>query len=154
MKRIERTLSSLISTVPPPSVTRDASVSRAVDLMRERHSGCVVVLDGDRLEGIFTERDFLCRVAGERLSPEETSVGDVMTASPDTLRTGDSLTWAVNQMVVGGYRNIPIVDEDGQLVSLLSMRDVVWHLAEVFAEVDRPSAEDTEPAGWMDEGGG
>ena len=154
MKRIERTLSSLTSTDPPPTLSREVTVSKAVDLMRERHSGCVVVLDGEQIEGIFTERDFLCRVAGERLNPEATAVGEVMTRSPDTLRATDTLTWAVNQMVVGGYRNIPIVDEDGRILSLLSMRDVVWHLAEVFAEVDRPSAEDTEPSGWVDEGGG
>lgn len=153
MKRIERTLSSLVSSTAPPCVTRDVTVSEAVDLMRERRAGCVVVLDGERLEGIFTERDFLCRVAGERLRPEATPVGDVMTRSPDVLAPGDPLTWAVNRMVVGGYRNIPIAGPDGRLESVLTMRDIVWHLAEVFADADRPSAED-EPPGWVDEGGG
>jgi CBS domain-containing protein len=151
---IQKTIADFISDEPLPQVAPDQSVEAAVDVMSDTKSDCVLILDGDRLVGIFTERDFLNRVTAKKRPPAQTPIADVMTADPSTLRQKDRISYAINRMAVGGFRNIPIVDENARPVAVLSVRDVMRHLYELFAEVEGDAAKSGEWDEWTDLGGG
>lgn len=111
---------------PPPvaEVAESAAIDSVIQLMLERGLGAVLVQREGRTVGIFTERDVLrrvvsCAVGGER------PVSEVMTPDPETLGLDDGIAFALNKMIVGGFRHIPIVDDKGVPVAMLSQRDVV-----------------------------
>jgi CBS domain-containing protein len=87
---------------------------------------------GDRLLGIFTERDVLLRVAGAGLDTRRTVVSSVMTPDPETLTMRDELAWVLNLMAVGGFRHVPIVDDAGKPIAIVSMQHIVERLVECF----------------------
>ena len=98
--------------------------------MQEAGVDCVLVMVGDRLVGIFTDRDAVLKAAGKRL--ESFHVRDFMTPDPVVLRHDDPIAIAIHKMAVGGFRHIPIV-EDGRPTGVVTARDVFHHLAEAFA---------------------
>lgn len=151
MHRIQKTISEVIDRTPPPSVSVEAAIADAVRVMKAQHTTCVLVMDQGGMVGIFTERDFLNRIVLPRRS-HETPVGEVMTPDPEVLQTTDCITYAINKMVVGGFRNIPIVDH-GIPVAVLRVRHIVEHLGEVFAELEADEGGETMDE-WVDLGGG
>ena len=118
---------------PAIMVDAQASVVSAVNTMNERHIGSVLVERDGRLVGIFTERDILTRVAF-RENNRELKVEAVMTRDPETLEASETIAFALNKMSVGGFRHIPIVDSDGQAIGVISVRNIVDFLAELFPE--------------------
>ena len=105
------------------TVPASASLREVARLMVERKIGCVLIVNnGDRLEGIFTERDMVFRVVALSLDPDTTPVGTVMTARPETARPDDTPLDALRRLHDAGFRHLPIVD-DGRLVGILSRRD-------------------------------
>jgi CBS domain-containing protein len=115
----------------PLTVDVDATVVSAVDVMNERHTGCVLVQKDDKLVGIFTERDLLRKVIfhdGNR----SWKVGQVMTPNPETLPASASVAYALNKMSVDGYRHIPIIDSAGKAIGVLSVKDIVHFVVDCF----------------------
>ena len=109
------------------SVTADASLADAARQMHERRVGAVVVLDGDRLVGILTERDVLRAVATGKV---DGPVSESMTHGPDTVEPSETTGHAAALMIHGGFRHLPVVDESG-LVGMISIRDLMrLHLAD------------------------
>jgi CBS domain-containing protein len=149
--QIEKTIGEFISDVKVPIVGPATSVTEALALMKSHRSACVLVTQEERLVGIFTEHDFLMRVAAQKLHASDTSLQEVMTKDPDALRVEDRISYAVNLMAVGGYRNVPIVDSEGRPINNLSVYDVTSHLASIFSELHDPG---DEPSEWTDIGGG
>ncbi len=124
---LARRLSSL-ALKTPLVLDAEASVSEAVDLMRERHEGCVFVCDDEqRLAGVFTERDLTVRVASPGRDPSRTRLADAMTRSPVALQQTDVLAWALHRMGVEGHRHLPVLDGE-RLVGFLSIRAVLRSL--------------------------
>ncbi len=119
-----------IAQVPPPSVSLDASVLDTVRTMRRAKSGACVVLDNNKLAGIFSERDLMLRVVAEELDPNKTAVREVMTTSLETLTTEAESSEALELMVSRHIRHLPIVEKDGSLAGLLSVRNFLRHHAE------------------------
>lgn len=103
-------------------VDPDHVIGEAVRRMAERNVGTVLVLDGDRLVGIFTERDVL-RAAAAGWEPS-TPVSRWMTAGPETIDADDTTEQAGTLMIHGGFRHLPVLDE-GRVVGILSIRDLV-----------------------------
>jgi CBS domain-containing protein len=99
-----------------------ATVGEAAEKMAERNVGSIVVLDGERLVGILTERDLLRAFA--RAIPRETPVRKCMTPSPETCEATATLEHATVLMLHGGFRHLPIVEGE-RVVGMLSMRDLV-----------------------------
>jgi CBS domain-containing protein len=120
-----------LQPTPPYSVAPRTPVSEAAALMRQRRVGCLLVCEGGRLVGVFTERDLMRRVlaAGRALTDP---VGDHMTPDPLVVRPKDPIGAAVRRMEEGGYRHLPVVDEDGRPVGVLSVKRIVHYLAEHF----------------------
>lgn len=102
-------------------VDANTSLVDAADRMHRRRVGAVVVLEGKRLVGILTERDVLRAVATGQVAG---TVGDAMTASPDTIEADESSGQAAALMIHGGFRHLPVVDGD-DLVGMVSIRDLV-----------------------------
>jgi len=127
-----RTLSQPIRLLlprSPLSVAPGATLRDAVGIMREHHVGCVLVVDGGRLVGILTERDLLLKAEIADLAGD---VASFMTPNPETLRLDDPIVWALNRMGVGGYRHVPLVDEDDRPVGIVSVKDIVHYLVALF----------------------
>jgi signal-transduction protein with cAMP-binding, CBS, and nucleotidyltransferase domain len=106
-------------------------VAAAVGLMRKHRVGCLLICEDRRLVGVFTERDLLRRVvaAGKSL---DTPVGEVMTPEPVCVRAKDPIRLAIRHMEQGGYRHLPVVDETGRPVGVVSATRIVHYLAEHF----------------------
>ncbi len=112
------------------TVAPTTSVGEAARLMREHHEGCVfVVTEGEGLVGVFTERDLASRVLVRDRSLDETTVAEVMTRDPYTLRGEDRVVFALHRMGVDGYRHLPILDAEGKIIGILTMRTVLAALA-------------------------
>ncbi|MEW6777303.1 MAG: CBS domain-containing protein [Bdellovibrionota bacterium] len=134
---LEKFLQDPIQSLSPPHVfcaTPKTTVAEAVKKMNEEKIGAVVVTEGGKVVGIFTERDLLMKVAGRQLDFTKILVGDYMTKNPECLKVHDMIAFAMNKMVVGGYRHIPIVDESGNPVGIVSMREIVEHLVDYFPD--------------------
>ena len=102
-----------------------------------------------RVVGIFTERDFVNRVVAAGLDPARQPVESVMTPGPTTVRRSASVQSAVELMASGGYRHLPVVDDAGQPLGVLSVKDVVRDLVEYFpAKVYNlpPTPDQAQPA--------
>ena len=119
----------------PACVKRGTSLCETLRLMRQEGVGCILVCDGERLVGIFTERDVLDKLIGRGVSESE-PVDRFMTPDPACLTPSDSLGDAVRLMTEGGYRHIPLLDGRGGRAGLIAARDIVNYVAEHFpAEV-------------------
>ena len=108
------------------SVTLTATAADAIREMLDKRTGAAAVVDENRVvAGIFTERDVLRKLALDPRAAKDVPVRDVMT-TPVTLATGDiSMAEALNVMVEAHYRHLPIVDEHGCLLGMLSIRHVL-----------------------------
>jgi CBS domain-containing protein len=151
VRSIQKSIAECIARADFVSVGPDDPVTAAVTGMREKGTNCALVVEREKLIGIFTERDFLQRIAAERRDPASVPVREVMTAEPETLRAHDSVTYAINRMAVRKYRNVPIVDRNGRPTSVLDARLVMMHLIKVFAELDQGGGDHDA---WIDIGGG
>jgi|SRR5947209_8768190 len=116
----------------PLVVRGDDTVSHAVALMRQERVGCVVIMnEADGIDGIFTERDLMRRVLAPG-KPLTMPVSECMTRNPVVVHRKDSVAAAVRRMEEGGYRHLPVVDEAGRLIGVLSVKRIVHYLVEHF----------------------
>ena len=113
-------------------VEASTPIAEAIRKMNDNHVGCTLVLRHGKLAGIFTERDVLRRVVGSDLNLKTTPVEKVMTADPDTLPATASIAFALREMSVEGYRNIPLVGADGSATGMVSVRDIITWLVGHF----------------------
>jgi CBS domain-containing protein len=136
MRRLQRTIEEIGWSREVPRLADTDPVVKAFDVMaREKHDS-VLVIGGDKLVGIFTSRDFLNRVAAVRADPAAVTLGAVMTKAPRTLRPRDGVAFAINWMAIEGFRNVPIVDDAGSLLGVLTVWDVMRHLGDIFEEIE------------------
>jgi CBS domain-containing protein len=105
-------------------VQRSAMVAEAVRAMATHDVGIVIVLDGDRLVGVVSERDVVRRVVDRGLDPARTSVGDVMTTTVVVADAEDEYQSAMRKMDQANIRHLLVVSE-GRPVSMLSIRDLI-----------------------------
>jgi signal-transduction protein with cAMP-binding, CBS, and nucleotidyltransferase domain len=111
----------------PETIESNADVNEAIGRMHDKGIDCVLVTEGDRLVGIFTDRDAVLKVAG--LERQARPIATLMTRDPVVLRHDETIAVAINKMAVGGFRHIPIV-EDGRPTGVVTARDVFRHLIE------------------------
>ncbi|WP_159731777.1 CBS domain-containing protein [Methylosinus sp. Ce-a6] len=114
---------------PEPFALRgEEMVSTAVETMAAMNIGSVVIVDGDRnVRGIVTERDLLRRLLGRKLDPETTPLSVIMTREPYLAKIDDEHYDWLRMMSNKRFRHLPVVDEEGRLVNLLSQGDFVSH---------------------------
>jgi CBS domain-containing protein len=115
------------------SVSADERLADAAKRMVERGVGAVLVLQGESLDGILTERDLMKAVAAGY--SEDAKVGDWMTRHPETIEADDSTGHAAALMIHGGFRHLPVL-RDGRVAGIVSIRDLM-----------RVALEDSSPRG-------
>jgi CBS domain-containing protein len=97
----------------------------AVELMAAARVGSVLVVDDDRVEGIFSERDVMLRVVMENRDPRKTEVEEVMTSPVHTIATRTTGDEALKIMLQEHIRHLPVVDERGKAQAIVSMRNLL-----------------------------
>jgi CBS domain-containing protein len=105
------------------TVTPDTTVFDAIKLMVEKNIGAILVLDGDKLEGIFTERDYMKKIILQGLSSKETPVKDVMTAKISYITPDVTLEEALAAMAEKKCRHLPVFDGK-KLTGVISIGDL------------------------------
>ena len=112
-------------------VTADpgTTISELAFQMANERVGSVVVLDGDEVVGIVTDRDIALDVLGTGADPNEYTARDVMTPDPLVVGSDDGVMDTVRAMHEASVRRVPVVDEDGGLVGIVTMDDLLVMLA-------------------------
>ena len=119
-----RSLRSIVAQQPPAKAERSVTVLDAALLMKREGKGALLVVDGTRLIGIFTERDALFRVIAARRDPATTLLADVMTPQPQTMHPDEPFVKALRLMHKHGFRHLPVV-EHGRPLGVVSARDAL-----------------------------
>lgn len=123
-----------LSPRPHARVGVDDAMWKVVAEMKAKGRGAVLVEDAGALVGIFTERDLLNRVDYSDALWSHVVVRDVMTPHPMVIRPDDSLSEALRRLTQGHRRHLPIVDDRGHVLGLISIRDILTYIAERFPE--------------------
>ena len=106
------------------SVGPSDSVFAALGLMAEHNTGCVLVMDGEALVGIFTERDYARKVVLKGLSSTNVLVGELMTSNPVTVGLSTTVDEVMSMMTERRFRHMPVL-EDGKVVGIVTIGDMV-----------------------------
>ncbi|MCX7141196.1 MAG: CBS domain-containing protein [Proteobacteria bacterium] len=115
----------------------DTTVSNAAKLMAGKNVGAVMVIEEERLVGIFTERDAVFRVMAKGRDAETTKLADVMTNDPQTVDPEKSFGFALLMMHENGFRHVPVI-ENGKPVGIVSSRNALDpDLEEFVSEAQR-----------------
>ena len=106
-------------------------LSEACEKLRNFSVGCLIVEDEDgRIQGVFSERDFMARVFNQGQNLTEIPISKVMTEKPTTVLPDDTVAHCLSLMSLGGFRHLPVVDTENVPVGILSMQDVVRGISE------------------------
>jgi len=112
------------------SISPDAAVIDAIRMMAERRVGALLVMEGARLAGIISERDYARKVVLQGRSSKDTPVRDIMTAQVVTVAPGDSTDRCMELVTNSRIRHLPVLDGD-QVVGVLSIGDLVKAVIEM-----------------------
>ena len=103
--------------------TADETVASAAKRMAEAFCSSILICEGERLVGIFTERDLLVGVVAAGREPSATPLAEVMTRDPDTIDAAAPVIDAIRRMDEGNFRHMPVL-EAGRIVGVISWRDL------------------------------
>lgn len=118
------------------STSPESSVYSALEIMAEKNIGALVVLDGSKVAGMFSERDYARKVVLKGRASREIPVGEIMTPDPITVRPDQTVQECMALMTEKHVRHLPVIDE-GRLVGIISIGDVVKEIiAEQSAVID------------------
>ena len=117
MATLGEIMTTELLTVPP-----SATVAEAATIMGQRGAGSALVMEGDALVGIFTERDVV-RALGQQFDAAGHPVSEWMTPDPDTVPPDTPLGEALSTMLLRGFRHLPVA-KDGRVVGIVSIRDL------------------------------
>ena len=120
---------------PPITIDIGGSTQEAIDRMLDSKVGAILIVSDGVLKGIFGERDVLLKILNKAVGDlTQISIEQFMKADPQTAYVEDSLDTAIMYMAQGGYRHIPIVNEQNQPVGIVSIRHIISYLVEHFPQ--------------------
>ncbi len=117
----------------PIVVSPMMTVGDVVSLMVKRQIGCVFVVENERVSGVFTERDALTRIGVKAEQVRNRPISEFATPNPRELDGDAKIAFAVRMMDLGGYRHIPVINADGKLDGVISVRDILNYLTDQMA---------------------
>jgi len=123
-----------LTLLPLIRVDEEAPLKEVYEIMQKENIGSVIVTKFDVLAGIITERDFILRVLGKFENFEEMPVKEFMTKRPFAIKKEASLLSLIEMVSVHDFRHIPVIDEDGVPVNIISIRDLVKFITDLFPE--------------------
>ena len=129
-----KTVSDLLKAKPHRLVTvrPDQTVLEAIKVLAEQDIGAAIVMDGAKLAGIFSERDYTRKVILQGRASNNTSVGDIMTAKVISVTPRTSTRECMQLMSDKGIRHLPVLDE-ARVMGMVSIRDIV---SDIIADQD------------------
>jgi CBS domain-containing protein len=128
---ISTTLTDVVKKAPL-LVASQTSMAVVLQAMRDDDRGAALVVEAGKLVGIFTKRDVLMKVAGQPIDLTQSEINTFMTCDPVTLPVDSIVAFALNRMVLEGFRHIPLMDDENRPVAVVSMRNVIEYLSEYF----------------------
>jgi len=120
-----RMISNMVDGSNLFTASKDMTVRSACRLMTEKKIGALLVLENNRIAGIFTERDALNKILSAGLDPDATTLAQVMVSNPQTIGVDKPLAHALYMMAEGGFRHVPVVDANGTPLGMVSARDAL-----------------------------
>jgi CBS domain-containing protein len=114
--------------VSPTMPTREV-----LRLLVDNRVGCVIVAEQGRVAGIFSERDALLKLGEQAGELAERPISEFMTSRVESLPPTAKIAFAVHRMDQGGYRHVPVIDDQGQAVGIFSVRDILSYLTRMLA---------------------
>ncbi len=130
MKRTAAEILARPFVTAPPTMP----VRQAIDLMGEKGIGCLLVVEGDALVGMFSERDVLDKVAEDYPASGERTVGEVMTSNPTVVYDTDPAAAALCVMAACGYRHVPVLDLNEKITGVVSPLRMLTFIQEHLQE--------------------
>ena len=119
------------------SISPDATVFEAVKLMAEKNVGALPVMSGQRLEGLFTERDYARKVVLHGKSSKDTRVGEIVSSHVVTVTPDDTVEACMKLMTENRVRHLPVLQNE-QVVGIISIGDVVnWTISAQDATISQ-----------------
>lgn len=119
------------------TIAADSGIAEAAVRMRQAHVGDLIVTeyrDGRETPiGIVTDRDIVLEIIAEQVAPDSVKIGDIMSTDLVTVHADNGVEFAVAQMHKAGVRRVPVVGRHGELTGVLSLDDVLQHLANALA---------------------
>jgi CBS domain-containing protein len=127
MEEIMKTIKQILAekTKPLTTVAPGDTVQKAIELMCERDIGAVMVVDGNKLSGIFTERDCLHKVTALGRNPRETLVSEVMTEKVRFVKLDMEVSQGLALMTERFFRHLPVLDDKQNILGIVSIGDLV-----------------------------
>ena len=119
-----RSIREIIANRPAPTVVPQDNIRDAARQLDQNGVGALVVLEEGRVVGVLSERDIIRKCISQDLSPDTTTVAQAMTPDPVTVRADQGLADAIHHMEAGHFRHLPVLDDSGACVGLLSIRDI------------------------------
>ncbi len=120
---------------PVVTVSPEQNVTAACQLLREKNVGCLVAVEDGKLCGILTDRDIALKVTGEKKDPQHTTVRDVMTNNPLHIAVHKTLHDLTSVMHTHHVRRVPIVDDGGKVVGMVTLDDLLMLLGQELADL-------------------
>ncbi len=111
------------------SVSQEASVLDALNMMMEKNISALLIIDEGRLQGIFTERDYARKIILQGRSSKDTPIREVMTKQPHTITPDEAIDRCMQLMTNNHFRHLPVVAKD-TVIGMLSIGDLVKHIIE------------------------
>ncbi len=120
----------LLNPHHPISIDDTASVKETLQLLQDNKIGCIVLTNKEgKVSGIFSERDVVLKIILKDISLGKTPISEFMTKEPKTATMTTTIAFALNMMSSGGYRHVPIVDDESFPIGIISVKDIVDHLS-------------------------
>ena len=107
-------------------------LENVLENMQKTNNNCVLTLSNGRLNGILTERDILLKVTGKGYDLQLTTIDEFITPNPEYVSPEDPLAYALNKMYVGGFRNVPVVNDEMYPIGIISISDIISTIADYF----------------------
>jgi CBS domain-containing protein len=105
------------------------TIQKIVKIFQAKKKNCVLVYKSKKLVGIMSNRDILWKVAGKHKDLSKVKVSEVMTPNPEWVKPSDPIAFVVNKMAMGGFRHVPVLNEDGTPLSIILIKDVLEYLS-------------------------
>ncbi len=118
----------------PISVEEGVSVDHALKIMIGKKIGCMLITQNKKLSGIVTEGDITRRFVPLKRDAAEVKVQEIMSRNLTTLDINDSIAFCLNAMVIGGFRHIPLVNDENIPVGVVSVKDIMNYVVSFFPE--------------------
>lgn len=145
--KVSEVMTTGIDLVDPSTSVKDAATQ-----MAELDVGAIMVGSADSIEGVLTDRDILVRVVVEGRNPGDVALRDVMSPEVTVCRAEDTIEAAFAQMREGQFRRMPVIDETGKPIGVVTLSDLARHvespekLAESLREISEPHRNRKDPA--------